>query len=48
MRTLNVLLAALWIGVVIAIGRENARRAGESDLQLADEPEARSTSDQPA
>jgi len=36
--TLNVLLAAVWIGVVIAIGREQRRRAGETDVQLTQEP----------
>jgi AAA family ATP:ADP antiporter len=35
---INVLLASLWIGVVIAIGREHARRAGEDEIQLASEP----------
>jgi AAA family ATP:ADP antiporter len=35
---LNVALAAVWIGVVLAIGREHARRRGETELQLAAEP----------
>jgi AAA family ATP:ADP antiporter len=35
---INVVLAALWIVVVIAIGREHARRIGEGELKLALEP----------
>jgi AAA family ATP:ADP antiporter len=36
--TLNVVLAAAWIAVVVAIGREHARRSGEGAAELAAEP----------
>jgi hypothetical protein len=35
---MNVTPAVLGIGVVIAIGREQPRRAGETDLRLAEKP----------
>ena len=35
---INVVLAAAWIVVVIAIGREHARRSGEGEAELACEP----------
>lgn len=34
----NVVIAAVWIAVVLAIGREHARRSGETEQQLAAEP----------
>jgi AAA family ATP:ADP antiporter len=35
---LNVVLAVAWIGVVLAIGREHARRTGEGEARIASEP----------
>jgi AAA family ATP:ADP antiporter len=35
---LNVVLSAAWIAVVVAIGREHARRSGEDEVKLAAEP----------
>jgi AAA family ATP:ADP antiporter len=35
---LNVVLAVAWIGVVLAIGREHARRTGEGEARIAAEP----------
>jgi AAA family ATP:ADP antiporter len=37
---LNLALIAVWIVIVFAIGRENARRASESEEQIAAEPVA--------
>jgi AAA family ATP:ADP antiporter len=37
---INVALAAAWILVIVAIGREHARRSGERDVELASEPAA--------
>ena len=36
--TLNLVLIAVWIVAVFAIGRENARRSGESEERIAAEP----------
>jgi hypothetical protein len=36
--TLNLVLIMGWIGAVFAIGRENARRSGESAERVAAEP----------
>jgi AAA family ATP:ADP antiporter len=36
--TLNLVLIAIWIAVVFAIGRENARRSGEGEELIAAEP----------
>ena len=36
--TLNLVLITAWIVAVFAIGRENARRAGESEQRIAAEP----------
>jgi AAA family ATP:ADP antiporter len=38
--TLNLVLITVWIVVVFSIGRENARRAAESEEQIAAEPVA--------
>jgi ATP:ADP antiporter, AAA family len=35
---LNLVLISIWIAAVFAIGRENARRAGESEERIAAEP----------
>ena len=35
---INVVLAILWLGVVLAIGKEHARRTGETQGQVAVEP----------
>jgi AAA family ATP:ADP antiporter len=37
---INVVLAASWVTVVLAIGKEYARRSGQTDEQLAGEPVA--------
>jgi hypothetical protein len=36
--TLNLVLISIWISAVFAIGRENARRTGESEERIAAEP----------
>jgi len=36
--TINVVLTAVWIAVVFALGRENARRRSETTVMLAAEP----------
>jgi AAA family ATP:ADP antiporter len=36
--TLNLVLISIWIAAVFAIGRENARRSGESEERIAAEP----------
>ena len=36
--TINVVLAVAWLGFVIVIGREHARRSRESPELLATEP----------
>ena len=36
--TFNLVLVTVWVVVVFAIGRENARRSGESEEQIAAEP----------
>jgi AAA family ATP:ADP antiporter len=38
--SLNLVLVGLWIGVVLAIGRENARRSAEGPERIATEPVA--------
>lgn len=35
---INVVLVVAWIGIVFAIGKEHARRAGETEQQIAAEP----------
>jgi AAA family ATP:ADP antiporter len=35
---LNLVLVSVWIGLVFAIGRENSRRAAETEEQIAAEP----------
>jgi ATP:ADP antiporter, AAA family len=36
--TLNLVLISVWVAAVFAIGRENARRSGESEERIAAEP----------
>jgi AAA family ATP:ADP antiporter len=36
--TLNLVLITIWIAIVFAIGRENARRSGEGEERIAAEP----------
>jgi ATP:ADP antiporter, AAA family len=36
--TLNLVLISVWVSAVFAIGRENARRSGESEERIAAEP----------
>jgi AAA family ATP:ADP antiporter len=36
--TLNLVLISVWVATVFAIGRENARRSGESEDRIAAEP----------
>ncbi|HLK36309.1 MAG TPA: hypothetical protein VKU41_06115 [Polyangiaceae bacterium] len=38
--TLNLVLVSVWIGIVFAIGRENGRRAHESEEEIAADPVA--------
>ena len=36
--TMNLVLISVWVAAVLAIGRENGRRSGESDERIAAEP----------
>jgi ATP/ADP translocase len=36
--TLNLVLISVWVAAVFAVGRENARRSGESEERIAAEP----------